>query len=166
MPGWGRRASGRVLALDGGTSSVQALLFDLEGRPLPGAMAQIAYRPRVDAERAAEVDAEQLIQLTCRVVDALERERVALAGTPVRAVATSTFWHSRLAADAPRRPLTPLYLWADKPELAPGRAASGHGRRRGGPSPDRVPHPPELLAGQAGLAQSDAPRSLEPAGPL
>jgi gluconokinase len=111
-----RRASGpgRILALDVGTSSVRALFFDLAGTPVPGAMAQIAYSPRVDAEGAAEVDAEQLIELTCRVIDALvERERPNLAEAPVRAVATSTFWHSLLAADESGRPLTPLYLWAD-----------------------------------------------------
>ncbi len=103
-----------MLALDVGTSSVRALLFDLQARPVPGAMVQIAYRPRVDAEGAAEVDTEHLIQLTCRVIDALlQSQRRALAEAPVRAVAISTFWHSLLGADESGRPLTPLYLWAD-----------------------------------------------------
>jgi gluconokinase len=103
-----------VLALDVGTSSVRALLFDLLGRPVPGALAQIAYRPRVDAQGAAEVDAGQLVGLTWRAIQALlGATRQRLADAPVRAVSISTFWHSLLASDGSGQPLTPIYLWAD-----------------------------------------------------
>src|SRR5919199_2682197 len=98
-----------VLALDVGTSSCRASLYDLLARPVAGAVAQIGYAPRVTPEGGAELDPDVLCE---QVATAIER---VLAGHQRRivAVATTTFWHSLLGLDAGGQPLTPVYLWLD-----------------------------------------------------
>ncbi len=102
-----------VVALDVGTSSVRAPLYDDRARSLPGAGAHVPYRPRIDRDGAAEVDADRLISLVGGCLDELlRRARPVLTG-PVGAVGVSTFWHSLVATDTEGRALTPLFLWAD-----------------------------------------------------
>ena len=101
--------AGVVLALDVGTSSCRASLYDLTGQPVDGGIAQIHYTPRMTEEGGAEVDADVLFGRVCAVID----EVLAEPGPPVRAVATDTFWHSLLGVDRAGRPLTPVYLWLD-----------------------------------------------------
>ena len=98
-----------VLALDVGTSSCRASLYDLQARPLAGAVAQIGYAPRVTAEGGAELDPDVLFEQVCAAVDHVLADRQ----PPVIAVATSTFWHSLLGVDESGRALTPVYLWLD-----------------------------------------------------
>ena len=104
-----RPQEGVVLALDIGTSSCRASLYDLQARPVAGGFAHITYTPRVTPEGGAELDPNVLFEQVC---SAIER---ALADTPlpVVAVATATFWHSLLGVDSAGQPLTPLYLWLD-----------------------------------------------------
>lgn len=99
-----------VLALDVGTSSCRASLYDPRGRRLGGSQAQVAYSPRVSADGGAELDPEALFQEVASTVDAAlgRQPDVTIAG-----VGTSTFWHSLLGLDAEGRPLTPVYLWLD-----------------------------------------------------
>ena len=101
-----------VLALDVGTSSVRALVFDSRGRPLPGLAVHLPYQPRVAADGTAEVDPDRLQRLVWRALDQI----VNMAGPSARriaAVGVSTFWHGLLAATPEGAPLTPLYLWSD-----------------------------------------------------
>jgi gluconokinase len=106
--------SNHVLALDVGTSSVRALLFDQRARQVPVAVAQIPYQPRVTSDGGAEVDANRLLSLTMRVIrQLLTAVRQSSPAPRIVAVGCSTFWHSLVAADQSGRALTPLYLWAD-----------------------------------------------------
>jgi len=114
-----------VLALDVGTSSCRASLYDARARRLDHVRGQIAYAPRLTADGGAELDAEALLERVAQAVDAVDQQgRTAL--DEVRAVATSTFWHSLLGLDARGQPLTPLYLWMD---ARSGRAADELKRR-------------------------------------
>jgi gluconokinase len=100
---------GAVLALDVGTSSCRASLYDLGGRPIKDRFAQIAYSPTISSEGGAELDPDVLFDQLCTTIDA-----VLNANQPeIGAVATDTFWHSLLGVDAHGKPLTPLYLWLD-----------------------------------------------------
>lgn len=102
-------ATAAVVALDVGTSSVRALLYDLRARALPGAEVHLPYRPRVAADGTAEVDADALLALVERALDRLLRgRRLEIAG-----VGISTFWHGLLGLDRHGRPATPLWLWSD-----------------------------------------------------
>ena len=104
------RANAAVLALDVGTSSCRASLYDLQGRPLQASAGRVAYSPTITADGGAELDPDTLLDQVCRAVDEVLAES---ATPPILAVGTDTFWHSLLGLDAHGTPLTPLYLWLD-----------------------------------------------------
>src|ERR1700737_2552875 len=109
-----KRTSSHVLALDLGTSSVRALLFDQRARQVPGAVARIHFQPRVTPDGGSEVDSNRLAGLVLRVIrQLLTTVRQSSHGLRIAAVGSSTFWHSLVAADDSGRALTPVYLWAD-----------------------------------------------------
>ena len=58
-----------VLALDVGTSSCRASLYDVRGRLLKDRFAQIAYTPTVSADGGAELDPNLLFDQVCAVAD-------------------------------------------------------------------------------------------------
>ncbi len=101
-------SSPTILALDAGTSSTRAILFDAKGDKI-GAPAQIEYSQSTTPDGGVETDADALLQRTLQCVDEL------LKTTNVQpiAVACSCFWHSLMAVDQNGKALTPLYSWAD-----------------------------------------------------
>jgi gluconokinase len=103
--------SGAVLALDVGTSSCRASLYDTLGQPVAGRAAQVTYAPRVTGDGAAELDPETLFSNVCAAIDRVFDKSTELP--QILAVATSTFWHSLMGVDARGEPQTPLYLWLD-----------------------------------------------------
>jgi gluconokinase len=102
-----------VGALDIGTSSVRALLFDGEARQVPGVEVHLPYQPKVARDGTYETDPGRLLSLVSSAVDGLLVEAGARRRTGIRTIGISTFWHGLLGADESGRPLTPLYLWAD-----------------------------------------------------
>lgn len=101
-----------VLALDVGTSSVRALLFDCLGRLVEETETQAHYDLRTTPDGGAEADAQPLFDRLAVCIDGV-LEKAGSRRTDINAVATSCFWHSLLGVDARGRPLTPVYLWAD-----------------------------------------------------
>ncbi len=105
-----------VLALDVGTSSVRALLYDAQGRAIEGTESRIAYQMPTTPDGGVEMDADELCALTCRTIDELLQRAGALISDLREAlcgVALSTFWHSLLGINADGRAVTPLYNWSD-----------------------------------------------------
>lgn len=98
-----------VLALDIGTSSARAGLYDLDARPLTGRAAHTSYSPGLTVGGGAEFDARWLLDQVIRVVD----DVMSQSPDEVAVVAASTFWHSLLGLGEDGQPLTPLYLWLD-----------------------------------------------------
>jgi gluconokinase len=100
---------GAVLALDVGTSSCRASLYDVDGRAIKGRFAHITYSPTITSDGGAELDPNLLFDQLCAAIDQM------LANDPPKivGVATDTFWHSLLGIDANGEPLTPVYLWLD-----------------------------------------------------
>ena len=101
-----------ILALDVGTSSCRASLYDAHGRRLPGRSVQLPTPVQTTLEGGAEIAADALLDLVAQTIEAL----AAQAGpglTAVQAVGTTTFWHSLLGLDGNGRPVTPVYLWLD-----------------------------------------------------
>ena len=98
-----------VLALDIGTSSTRALIFDRNGRTLRNSECQIEYELTTTPDGGAEVDAQELFELVCQSIDDVLRR------TPVEiaAVGIACFWHSLVGLDRSGEPTTPVYLWAD-----------------------------------------------------
>ncbi|HEY3330040.1 MAG TPA: gluconokinase [Capsulimonadaceae bacterium] len=106
----------QVLALDIGTSSVRAILFDSRGNAVSangGAVeAQVKYVQHTTADGGVEVDADHLVSVTVlclsKAIRKIGKGRVRLAG-----VGISCFWHSLLGVGGDGRALTPLFSWAD-----------------------------------------------------
>ena len=99
-----------VLALDVGTSSSRASLYDLQGRPVAGRASRIPYTPHVTPDGGGELDPHLLLDQVCAAI-----ERV-LTQDPLEeivAVATDTFWHSLIGVDDAGEPVTPVFLWLD-----------------------------------------------------
>lgn len=107
-----------LLALDIGTSSTRAILYDAQGKAIPGASSQHTYRLTISQAGEASVDADFLLSLVVRTID----ETLQAAGEQARhivGVATSEFWHTLLPLDADGHPLLPLLTWEDtRPQQA------------------------------------------------
>lgn len=113
-----------VLALDMGTSSVRAMLFDHRGRAVPEREAQLGYAYSMTADGGVETDADILVARTVECV----RQTLALCPKKEKrriiGVGVSCFWHSIVGVGKDNRAVTPLYSWADTrsaryvPELA------------------------------------------------
>jgi gluconokinase len=97
-----------ILALDIGTSSARAALYDDAGAAVPDGVRQIGYHPRITADGGVEHDATALLEAAATCVDAVVPHAAAVA-----AVGVSTFWHGLLGFDAADRPVTPLYMYSD-----------------------------------------------------
>jgi gluconokinase len=104
-----------VLALDVGTTSVRAELFDHRARDIRGTAFAAECPVKTTPDGGAEIDPEVLFDLTAGVVDkALGAATRAFGGKlAIAGVGISTFWHSTLGIDEHNRPTTPLFLWAD-----------------------------------------------------
>lgn len=101
-----------VLALDIGTSSGRAALFDADAREVEAMGARVEWNFQTTREGGAEVDADWLLAQTASVIDET-MARAAALNLPVEAVGVSCFWHSLVGVDHAGRAVTPLYGWAD-----------------------------------------------------
>lgn len=101
-----------IAALDVGTTTVRALLFDVRGRALPGLRVRWPTPLFTTPDGGAEVDPEALVELAVACLEAVMQQAGAM-GANVAGVAVSTFWHSLLGVDGAGRPLTPILTWAD-----------------------------------------------------
>jgi gluconokinase len=102
-----------VLALDAGSSSVRAGLFDRFGRPLaPDAVARVGVAWRASAGGAMEADADEFLAACVAVIDGAVAAARA-AGITVEAVGGATLWHGLVGVADDGRAVTPLYGWGD-----------------------------------------------------
>ena len=94
-----------MLALDVGSSSTRACLYDGRGREA-GEPARREYAARTARDGSAELDADELVAAARAVLDE--------AGGGHEAIGISCFMHSLLLLDERDRPLTPVLLWQDR----------------------------------------------------
>ena len=97
----------RIAAIDIGTSSTRALLF--ENARYTGQSAAVEYALKSPEPGAAELDAMEVINALVTCVQRLTQ----LTAAPIECIALSSAMHSLLAVDARGVPLTPVYTWAD-----------------------------------------------------
>jgi gluconokinase len=103
-------AAGQVLALDLGTSSVRGLVFDAEGKAVPGLLVRRTSRLAIDDGGRAELDPDQVVDAVGECLDELG------AGghlDTIQDVAISSAWHSVIAVDDRGRPRSGALTWAD-----------------------------------------------------
>jgi gluconokinase len=124
-------AESAILAIDIGSSSVRASLYDEDLQPVEcGPAARRTYSWRTDSAGAMEYDATSLFEHVCSVMD-VAVERAAVLKLRVAGVAPTTFWHSLVGLDAYGAPMTPLFGWGDT------RAQEAAKRLRRSVDPDR-----------------------------
>jgi gluconokinase len=99
-----------VIALDLGTSSARATLYDARGRAVQGRFHQVAYEPTTTPDGGVEHDPARIVDAAAACLDAVVR---AARHDDVQAVGVAAFWHGLLGFDAAHRPVTPLFMWAD-----------------------------------------------------
>ena len=104
-----------VLAIDVGTTSVRAMLFDRKARDIRGTTASAETPLMTTADGGATIDPDEMLEITLGAIDqALETAKAELGPrAQVDGVALATFWHSFLGVDGQNRPTTPLLVWAD-----------------------------------------------------
>jgi gluconokinase len=101
-----------VLAIDIGTSSARAAVYDARARELTETDARVLREFRTTADGGAEDDADKLLADVVRVIDESLARADAL-DLQIAAVAISCFMHSLVGVDADGRAVTPVYGWAD-----------------------------------------------------
>jgi gluconokinase len=101
-----------ILALDVGTSSVRALLFDRLGRAVEGMESRQHYTIHATTDGASEIDPDALLEHLWRCLDTL-LESVGSFGSDIAGVATCTFVSNVLGVDEAGRAVTPLTTYAD-----------------------------------------------------
>ncbi len=100
-----------LIALDVGTSSARASLYDTAGRAVADRFHQVSYEPRVTADGGVEHDPVGLLDAVAACLDGVS----ARAGHDgeILGVGVTTFWHGLLGFDAADHPVTPVFMWAD-----------------------------------------------------
>jgi len=99
-----------VIAVDVGSSSARAALFDARGEPIAGRFHQVPYEARITPDGGVEHDPAALLDAVATCLDAVHAwpESVSTAG-----VGVTTFWHGLLGFDSGGRAVTPISMWAD-----------------------------------------------------
>jgi gluconokinase len=99
-----------ALAIDIGTSSVRALVYDATGRAIEHRQAQLPYEIDTGLDGRSTFDANELRRLTETAIDEVCRE---IGDDTVAAVGISCFWHSLVGLDEHGEPITPVLYWGD-----------------------------------------------------
>jgi gluconokinase len=101
-----------VLALDLGTSSVRAVVYDIHGGMQPATLSDVPYKVRTMKPGEVSSSPDELVTLIGQSIDsALTAARK--GKLDILATGVSCYWHSLMGVDASGRPTTELFTWAD-----------------------------------------------------
>ncbi len=101
-----------ILAIDIGTSSVRAVLFDRLGRAVQGVEARQGHEIRTLPDGASEADPDALLELVFQCLDQIV-SRAGHLGGKIGGVAACTFVNNILGIDEGNRVVIPLTTYAD-----------------------------------------------------
>lgn len=101
-----------IIAIDLGTSSVRAVLFDRLGRAVEGLAVRQTHEFHTTAEGASEADADALLELVWGCIDGVLAQAGRLA-PHIAGVAACTFVSNVLGVDETGRAVTPITTYAD-----------------------------------------------------
>jgi gluconokinase len=101
-----------VLALDLGTSSVRAVVYDAHGTMLDTTLTDLPYKVRTTDPGEVSSDPDAIVKLITQSIDgalkAARKQKVTILG-----IGVSCYWHSLMGVDHVGRPTTELLTWAD-----------------------------------------------------
>jgi gluconokinase len=101
-----------ILAIDIGTSSVRAGLYDVNGNLLRRTLVKNERSLKSTPDGGAEIDADEAFAQLVSAIDAvLDKSRN--SRSEIVAVASCSFWHSLMGIDAKSKPTTKVLGWAD-----------------------------------------------------
>jgi len=101
-----------AVAIDVGSSSIRAGVYDGRGRPIPGTHVRTEHALVFSKNGRKSVAADELVESVSTTLDLLEGTAGRWLGSVV-AVGMTCFLHSIVGLDARGRPVTPLLSWAD-----------------------------------------------------
>ena len=101
-----------ILALDIGTSSIRAAIFDRLGRAVEGTEVRQGHEIRTGADGSSETDPDALLETLWDCLDRLLAQSGPLS-EKIAAVATCTFVSNILGVDKNGQAITPLTTYAD-----------------------------------------------------
>jgi gluconokinase len=101
-----------ILALDIGTSSVRAALYNGDGSVLPETFVKNERTMTATEDGGAELDAEEAFEQVVRAIDDVLKKAKKVKGE-IEYVAGSCFWHSLVGVDKKGKPTTRVYGWAE-----------------------------------------------------
>ncbi|MCA1590980.1 MAG: carbohydrate kinase, partial [Acidobacteria bacterium] len=101
-----------TLALDIGTSSIRAALFDGETRVIPRTSVKIEWSFSTVPDGGFEIDADLAFDQVIAAIDAV-LDRSEKIDAAIEFVASCAFWHSIVGVDTKGKPTTPVIGWAD-----------------------------------------------------
>jgi gluconokinase len=101
-----------ILALDIGSSSVRASLYDSKANAIRGAFAKVERTFTITSDGGAEIDAEKALSHVVASIDQLLEKTSKIKGE-ITYVASCSFLHSLIGVDAKGKPTTKVFGWAD-----------------------------------------------------
>ncbi len=123
-PGRAGERAPLALAVDVGSSSVRAILYDRRGWVVDGCSVQLGYSMHSTAEGGVFVAVDRLLDLVGQALD----ELVGRAGDrlgELAAAGLTCFSHSLVGLDGDGQPVTPVLSWADTTSAAAADALRG-----------------------------------------
>lgn len=101
-----------ILALDIGTSSVRAALYNANGNVLHGTFVKNERTLASTEDGGAEIDAEDAFSQVARAIDDVLKKAKSVKGQ-IEYAAASSFWHSLVGVDKGGAPATRVFGWAE-----------------------------------------------------
>ena len=121
-----------ILAVDIGSSSVKAGLYDARARAVPATEASQRHEQRVAVDGTSEEPADEIADAVERAIDAVIAQSAG-QGLEVAAFGMDSMASTVLGVDEAGRPVTPVYTYADTRSLEEVARITAH-RRRGQPA--------------------------------
>ncbi|MBV9217292.1 MAG: gluconokinase [Acidobacteria bacterium] len=101
-----------VMAIDIGSSSVRASLYDLQCESVPGTEFRVSRGFDSPVEGASEMAGIEAFDEVVSVIDGCLSNSENVTGT-ISDVSITCFWHSLVGLDKAGKPTTPVFGWAD-----------------------------------------------------
>ena len=102
-----------ALAIDIGSSSVRAVLFDADGTQLRNTEQRERYKLEITPDGGSMCDPLRIRRLVSRCIEKVV-SRIGTRVGDIAVIGISCHWHSLMGLDQTGTPVTPVYMWSDK----------------------------------------------------